>query len=150
MRRTLALAAVSLALTVAVSGQSDKRRIETKKVTADLIERSRQYVAETRGAEVVDTPGVLKPTPSGLMPELEVKSWLSAELESPVVSIKDKQAIVTGLIIYKRSPSGPPMRSSGSVRVYYIKEGGHWKYMGLCLGNCGIGKLAEDRASRSS
>jgi hypothetical protein len=135
MRKALALAAVSFAITVAASGQSNSRQVKPENAAAELIAMSRHYVAETQGGEVVDS-GVLRPTPFGLMGALEIKAWLSAELERPVLSIKGEEAIVTGQVIYKRT-DGSLMREAGSVRVYYVREGGHWKYAGLCLGDCG-------------
>jgi hypothetical protein len=137
MLRKLALSAVvTVALNVAVSGQSDGRRHRPGQAEGELIAMSRQLVATETGALMVADDGA-RLTPSGPLSALEVKGQVSGKLEAPVVSITGDEAVVTGRVVFKgASPDGQAINQSSGVRIRYLRESGRWKFVGLCLGTC--------------
>jgi hypothetical protein len=137
MRRTLTVAAVTIALSAAAFGQSDSQK--PGKTEKELIAMSRAYVDADIGKDIVVVTDGLTLTPTGPMNVAEVKGrWDSVGLEAPVVRIRGDKAVVTGRVSFKgHFPDGRAINQVSGVRIRYVREKGSWKYVSLCLGACG-------------
>jgi hypothetical protein len=134
MPKTLFLATVIiLALAAPALSQSSPK---AKYTTQKLIEMSRQYVNYQTSALVVRDDG-LTLTHSGPMNVLVVKGRVSGQLESPVVTIKDAEAVVTGIVVFK-GLSGSSRDQRSPIKIWFIKDNGRWKTVSLCVGDCGL------------
>ena len=136
IKTLLLVSAILLALTVPALAQSHGRLSKPENTSEKLIAMSRQYVAHQTAA-VVATDAGLQSTPSGPMDALVVEARGAGQLESPVVSIKDDEAVVTGRVVFQGLPRSPRNHQT-PVTIWFIKDNGRWKCVNLCLGDCGF------------